>query len=119
MKSFPNACVQAILMDALPLANQLEIIASTDILIGMHGAGMAHTVFLPKHAALLEMFSKGFKKGRPWFVCYEKIANWRGLKYSSWENFDSDKEMPNDYTVVHREQIVSKVMGLMKEICSS
>ena len=119
IKTFPYACVQAILMDALPLANQLEIIASTDILIGMHGAGMAHTVFLPKHAAILEMFSKGFKEGRPWFICYEKIANWRNLIYASWENFDSDKEMPYDYTIVHREQIVSKVRGLMKALCSS
>ena len=119
IKTFPIACVQAILMDALPLANQLEIIASTDILIGMHGAGMAHTVFLPKHAAILEMFSKGFKEGRPWFICYEKIANWRNLTYASWDNFDSDKEMPYEYTIVHREQIVSKARGLMKALCSS
>ena len=108
MKSFPNACVQAFLMDAIPLANQLEIIASTDILIGMHGAGMAHTVFLPKHAAILEMFSKGFKIGRPWFICYEKIANWRGLKNSSWENFDTDKEMPYDYTICTENNLLVK-----------
>ena len=117
MKTFPNTCVQAVLMDALPLANQLQIISSTDILIGMHGAGMTHTVFLPRHAALLEIFPKGFKTGRPWFICYEKIANWRNLAYASWENFDSAMEMPYDYTILHREQVLSKVKGLMKVLC--
>ena len=117
MKTFPNACVQAVLMDALPLANQLQIISSTDILIGMHGAGMTHTVFLPRHAAVLEIFPKGFKTGRPWFICYEKIANWRNLKYASWENFDSAMEMAYDYTILDREQVLSKVKGLMKVLC--
>ena len=117
LKAFPNACVQAILMDALPIGNQLEIIRSTDILIGMHGAGMTHTVFLPQHAAVLEIFPKGFKFGRPWYICYEKIAQWRGLKYASWENFDRGIEMPYDYTILPREQILDKVTGLMKLLC--
>ena len=117
MKTFPNACVQAVLMDALPLANQLQIISSTDILIGMHGAGMTHTVFLPRHAAVQEIFPKGFKSGRPWFICYEKFANWRNLTYASWENFDSAMEMPYDYTILHRKQVLSKVKGLMKVLC--
>ena len=117
LNAFPNACVQAILMDALPLANQLQIISSTDILIGMHGAGMTHSVFLPRHAAVLEIFPKGFKTGRPWVICFEKIANWRDLKYASWENFDSAMEMPFGYTILHREKVISKVRGLVRSLC--
>ena len=117
LKAFPNACVQAVLMDSLPIGNQLEIISSTDILIGMHGAGMTHTVFLPQHAAVLELFPKDFKFRRPWYICYEKIAQWRGLKYVSWENFDRGIEMPYGYTILPRDQILDKVTGLMKLLC--
>ena len=34
---------------------QLEVDVSTDILIGVHGAGMTQLLFLPKHAAVVEV----------------------------------------------------------------
>jgi hypothetical protein len=33
----------------------LEVDVSTDILIGVHGAGMTQLLFLPKHAAIIEV----------------------------------------------------------------
>ena len=117
MKSFPTAHVQTVLMDSLPMCRQLEIASVTDILIGMHGAGMTHSIFLPKHAAILEMFPKDWKRGRPWYLCFEKTASWRGLKYDSWENFDSSLEMPNDYTIVPSDVIVNKTKVLFNKMC--
>lgn len=117
LQNFPNACVQGVLMDSLPMRNQLEIISTTDIFIGMHGAGMVHAMFLPRHAAILEIFPKDFKKGRPWYICYEKIAKWRSLKYDSWENHDRANEMPYDYTILPRDIILGKTKGLMKSLC--
>ena len=118
MNAFPDACVQAIMMEALPFHLQLEIISQTDLLIGMHGAGMSHTLFLPQHAAVLELFSKGFKLGRPWFECYQGIARWRGLKYDTWENFDPSTEMPYDYTIVPPDIVVQKSRGLIEQLCT-
>lgn len=40
---------------AIPFTDQLEIIRNTDILIGIHGAGLAHLLFLPKWATLFEL----------------------------------------------------------------
>jgi len=34
---------------------QLRIIRETDLLIGIHGAGLTHTMFLPPGAALFEI----------------------------------------------------------------
>jgi capsular polysaccharide biosynthesis protein len=34
---------------------KLEADVSTDILIGVHGAGMTQLLFLPKHAAVIEV----------------------------------------------------------------
>ncbi|XP_053382403.1 uncharacterized protein LOC123544387 [Mercenaria mercenaria] len=117
MKAFPNACVKPSLMEALPMRSQLDVIKRTDILIGMHGAGMSHVTFLPKHAGVLELFAKGFKNGRPWFECFNSIAKWRNLQYDSWENFDSALEMPADFTILPTDVIVDKTRGLMNKLC--
>lgn len=42
----------------LPLEQQLRVVQETDILVGLHGAGLAHLVFLPEHAVVVEMFPK-------------------------------------------------------------
>ncbi|KAH3726157.1 hypothetical protein DPMN_052013 [Dreissena polymorpha] len=95
MKAFPGSHVQAALMEALPKKSQLEISSQTDLWIRMHGAGMTHIAFLPKHAAVLELFQKGFKVNRPHFVCFHSITMWRGMHYDSWENTDGNLEMPH------------------------
>lgn len=119
MKAFPTACVRPVLMDALPMTSQLDVIRNTDVLIGMHGAGMSHSLFLPKHAGILELFSRGFKENRPWYRCYQSIASWRGLKYSTWENFDMSLEMPADFTVLPTQTIVNKTKELVKNVCNN
>ncbi len=48
--------------DCLPLPpltsveHQLAVVQATDILIGMHGAALAHALLLPPHAALVELW---------------------------------------------------------------
>ena len=118
-KTFPEAYLQAVVMESLSMRGQLDIIGTTDILIGMHGAGMTHTLFLPKHAAVLELFPYDFKTDRPWYLCYQKIAEWRGLKYQSWENFDVTYEMPNEYTILPKDIILEKTKYLMEALCNS
>ena len=42
-------------IDLFDFKQQLQLVVSADILIGMHGAGLTHTLFLAKHAALIEL----------------------------------------------------------------
>jgi len=37
---------------------QMDLIANTDILIGMHGAGLTHLLWLPEESVVLEVFAK-------------------------------------------------------------
>lgn len=117
MKKFPHARVHTVLMESVPMVSQLHVSSTTDIWIGMHGAGMSHTIFLPKHAGVLELFAKDFKSGRPWFKCFHEITNWRGMSYETWENMDSTLEMPHDFTIVPPDIVVSKVEVLLNRIC--
>ena len=117
MKKVPKAHIETILMESVPMVTQLKISSNTDIWIGMHGAGMSHTIFLPKHAGVLELFAKDFKSGRPWFKCFHDITNWRNMSYQTWENLDSALDMPHDFTIVPTEILTSKVEALMNKLC--
>jgi protein O-GlcNAc transferase len=63
----------------MPFKKQLEVTANTDILIGMHGAGLTHTLFLPDYAVLFELFNCDDEN------CYKDLSRLRGVKYMTWE----------------------------------
>ncbi|KAK3577710.1 hypothetical protein CHS0354_032703 [Potamilus streckersoni] len=113
----PNVYIRAPLLEVYPMGEQLSIISSTDILVGMHGAGMSHTMYLPRHAGVLEMFPKDFKVGRPWYCVYEAICRWRKLHYISWENRNSTIELPFDQIAIPLDMVVSNVKSLYEKIC--
>ncbi|KAL3836292.1 hypothetical protein ACJMK2_021729 [Sinanodonta woodiana] len=113
----PNVYIRAPLLEVYPMGEQLSIISSTDILVGMHGAGMSHTMYLPRHAGVLEMFPKDFKVNRPWYCVYEAICRWRKLHYISWENRNSSIELPFDQIAIPLEMVVANVKMLYEKIC--
>ena len=38
------------------MEEQFAVVQQTDVLIGMHGAALAHALLLPPHAALVELW---------------------------------------------------------------
>lgn len=79
---------------------QLEITRNTDMLIGMHGAGLTHLLFLPDWAAVFELYDfffydtcleeyvilQCFRYNCEDPNCYKDLTRLRGLKYTTWEN---------------------------------
>lgn len=61
-----------------PFKLQMERIRQTDILIGIHGAGLTHMLFLPEWAAVFELYDCEDPE------CYRDLAMLRGLKHLSW-----------------------------------
>nr|CAG4640694.1 EOG090X02IK [Eulimnadia texana] len=59
---------------------QLSVIHETDILIGMHGAGLTHLMFLPDWAAVFELYNCEDEH------CYKDLARLRGVYYTTWKN---------------------------------
>eukprot|EP00698_Gefionella_okellyi_P018547 TRINITY_DN5569_c0_g1_i1.p1 TRINITY_DN5569_c0_g1~~TRINITY_DN5569_c0_g1_i1.p1 ORF type:complete len:536 (-),score=115.97 TRINITY_DN5569_c0_g1_i1:33-1640(-) len=57
---------------------QLEVIRKTNILIGMHGAGLSHLLFLPKEAIVVELFQGGQPKH------YRNFAKWSDKQYMAY-----------------------------------
>ena len=50
-----NIFFQVVYSKPMSFSEQLEITRNTDILIGIHGAGLTHLLFLPDWAACIEM----------------------------------------------------------------
>ena len=65
----------------LSMREQLQRVSEADMLIGMHGAGLTLSLFLPPHAALIELFSTDNRQPNSHF---RHIAMARGLVYNSW-----------------------------------
>lgn len=64
--AFPHTNVQSIDFAAIPFHTQLEIIRNTTVLVGVHGAGLTHGMFLPPRSVMVEILPpslnhKGFR----------------------------------------------------------
>ena len=66
----------------VPFTSQLQITHNTDILIGLHGAGLTHLLFLPDWAEVFELYNCGDPN------CYKDLARLRGVGYTtrSWSD---------------------------------
>ncbi|XP_064485257.1 EGF domain-specific O-linked N-acetylglucosamine transferase-like isoform X2 [Ornithodoros turicata] len=73
---------------ATPFVEQIAVSANTDILIGMHGAGLTHVLFQPDWGVLFELYNCEDE------ACYRDLARLRGVRYVTWE--DTKKLRPQD-----------------------
>jgi hypothetical protein len=69
--------VQAVDYNVLSFKEQIAIDLETDIMIGPHGAGLMHNIFMSDRAALIELFIDGSSANRH----FHNLAFWFGRKY--------------------------------------
>ena len=60
------------------MKEQIEKISTTDVLVGVHGAGMTHVLFLPLHSSVIEVVPSGYD-GR---IHFQYMSAWRGHHYA-------------------------------------
>ncbi|XP_061170047.1 uncharacterized protein LOC133179274 [Saccostrea echinata] len=111
---FPYHNVKGVQIDSLPMSEQLHLIANTDILVGMHGAGLSFTILLPRHASLIELFPRYLSTKNNHF---RAMAKWRNLYYLRWQNRNPQNEFPNYFTYIPIDVIVDKVNQTVNYKC--
>lgn len=62
----------------LTFREQIETDVTTDVMVGPHGAGLMHSIFMSDRAALVELFVDGSGGNRH----FHNIAKWYGRTYS-------------------------------------
>ncbi|CAH1800308.1 unnamed protein product [Owenia fusiformis] len=75
--------VEGIQFDQRSMGIQLNYITNADLLIGMHGAGLSHTLFLPPHSALLELSPNDWSPSNKHFWYF---AKWSGVSHYRWQS---------------------------------
>ncbi|KAJ5930342.1 DUF563 domain-containing protein [Penicillium verhagenii] len=77
-REIPSVIIQSIDFAAISYEEQLKIIRESDILAGVHGAGLTHGIFLPPGSAMVEILPAGLNhKG------FRNVASLRGHDYFS------------------------------------
>ncbi|KAJ1323640.1 glycosyltransferase 61 family protein [Microdochium nivale] len=72
-----NVHIQAVDFATLSFREQIALARETDVLVGVHGAGLTHTLFMRQDmGALVEIFPEGFE-----LRCFRAMARDRGLGY--------------------------------------
>ncbi|KAF9888039.1 hypothetical protein FE257_009303 [Aspergillus nanangensis] len=113
---FPQVTVQAIDFAALPFRKQLEAVQSTDILLGVHGAGLAHTMFLPPQSAMIEILPpKLDQKG------YGNVASILGHSYFSthgviWMEKPEHSDWHGEDIFLDEEDFIDLVSGAVEDL---
>merc|ERR1712004_212146 len=113
-EAFPTFTIRGVQIDLFDIRQQLEFVSSTDLLIGMHGAGLTHAIFLPDHAGLIELLPTYWSSANEHF---QAIARWRHLYYDRWTNMDPMNESPDFYTVVPSHVLNEMVRNAVKSLC--
>ncbi|KAK5163044.1 uncharacterized protein LTR77_010979 [Saxophila tyrrhenica] len=73
---FPHMTIRLVDFAELDLADQIQIAHSTDILVGVHGAGLTHGMFLPHRSAIVEIQPPGLVN-----VGFDLMAKSLGHRY--------------------------------------
>ena len=91
-----------------PLEQLALVASSTDVLLGMHGAALTYSLYLPPWGALVELWPKNSDMWR----CFEHMATMAGLHYARWENSSPAAfrvDASGDYTAVDVAAVASMV----------
>jgi hypothetical protein len=75
-KKYPDHTIHLVDFATLSLREQIVLVQSTDVLIGHHGAGMTHVMFLPEESAVVEILPPTFS-----MLGFRQIGKMRGLQY--------------------------------------
>tara|TARA_B110000444_G_scaffold240900_1_gene256719 strand:- start:4551 stop:7082 length:2532 start_codon:yes stop_codon:yes gene_type:complete len=84
--------------NALPFREQLAHTLETDILVGPHGAGLTHQMFLGDDARVIELFIDGSSPNRH----FHNMARWRGRTGGMYQGV----VMPNPVPVPRVQDLV-------------
>ena len=105
--------VIGIQLEKLSMKSQLSIVSNADVLVGMHGAGLTHTLFLPSHAGLIELVPEYFSP----LGHFEGLARWRGLHYLRWINEDVSNEKSGKRTRIPPSVFRKTLFDMKQKIC--
>lgn len=120
LQSIPNVEVQKIDFVKFTLKEQIEMVhRECDILIGMHGAALTHSLWLaPQKSGVLEIWPRPEKSN---WRCFEQFTKWKGNVYDIYYNEDMSlhrRDSAGDYLTINVEKLKKMVVQMVSKIRS-
>ncbi|XP_045172554.2 uncharacterized protein LOC123534390 [Mercenaria mercenaria] len=109
-----QAVVNGVQLDRLSMVEQLELVSRTDILIGMHGAGLSHILYLPETSGVIELYPNYMSVANAHF---RAMSKWRRLRHIVWMNQDNSLEKKDHQTYIPKTVIQDLVDTIKENIC--
>jgi protein O-GlcNAc transferase len=109
-KRYSHANIQAVDFADYSLEDQIAIARKTDILVGVHGAGLTHSLFLEPGSAVIEILPEGVD-----FKGFENMARQLNVQYFNAKASGSrspdkiDKGWQFDDVIVGNRDVIKKV----------
>lgn len=100
----PHCQLNSVDFAAISFREQLQTIANTDLLIGVHGAGLTHLLFLPDHATVLEYYEGGES------AFFRLFSQLRGLPY--YANSHDRWETGSNHSLINLAPFQDTVTGI-------
>ena len=105
-----NFLIRLIDTAKLPMREQISIIKNTDYLVGIHGAGLSLSIFLPKNSILHEVLHSDNLK------VLSMMSKMSGhVTYSDIINAEVKNIRGNEYIFFDESEFCKKVLEHMKE----
>jgi hypothetical protein len=98
--------VEIIFAEDLPLKEQISLFSSTEVLIGIHGAGLTNQLWMESGSTVIEIIDKQYFN-----ICFEALAKVTGNIYES-VIFDSNSSNPG----IPVAKIIEKVIERQKNM---
>lgn len=113
IQALPQFLLKIVDLAALSFKEQVQLIANTDILLGVHGNGLSHALFLPEGGSLIEIFPPSSFR-----VEYRILTQARKLNYFGWMPpigwlTDANAEKLGSYGEVWVEELETDVDAIM------
>lgn len=78
-EKFPSVEIDVVDFGALPFGDQLRVAQKTDVLVGVHGAGLTHTMFLREGVTAVVELQPSDMGGN--YMGFRNLANMRNVGY--------------------------------------
>jgi len=79
-----------LIFEKISLIQQIEMVIQSGLLVGMHGAGLTHMVFMQQGSGVVELFPNNTNPSTHPAVCYQNLAKSVGMIHAHLHADDSE-----------------------------
>ncbi|KAK3095628.1 hypothetical protein FSP39_016904 [Pinctada imbricata] len=118
-RKYPEFNITGADLASLDFRAQLELVANIDIIVGMHGAGLSHMLFMPYNGGLIELMQYHIpvRDIKPRLV-FKTIGRWKNFSFLHWQNKDKGHDLENGYTYVPPGVILELMDQIVDLMCN-